>query len=324
MNSQPQAPEQKPDVMPLQMRAAFKPGTLNAEDRTVEVLFGSDKPVRMYTWEYGPINEELSFDAAHVRMDRLNSGAPVLDNHDAYGSVLDTVVGVVERAWSDGKKGYAKLRFAKTDKGDKVLEMARDGILQNVSVGYAVHKYSRTRSTAEGQLDTYRAVDWEPHEISMVAVPADFDAKVRSLFGQEKDTVIEDADSSIVIRMQSAGTDHSATLTGVISAGATTNTVPLFRNGDMYGMEVEEEPKGPIEMSTEAINELNEAINDCMACAEADPANADLYNAVTAAHKAAITAYLEIIAAANGQRSSKDILNQRRLQAKILTARFSH
>lgn len=289
-SNQPQAPEQR---LGLQMRAAFKPGSINADERTVEVVFGSDKPVRMYTWEYGPINEELSFDSAHVRMDRLNAGAPVLDNHDAYGSVLDTVVGVVEKAWTDGKKGYAKLRFAKTDKGDKMLEMARDGILQNVSVGYAVHKYSRSKAKEEGKLDNYRAIDWEPHEISMVAVPADFDAKLRSLAGPDNALTIEDE-------------------TGAVQT----------RSADMYGMEVEEN-KGQIESATEAINELNEEIEHCKMCSEQYPDMADLYTAAADAHKAAISAYLEIIAAVNGQRSTnKEIINQRRLQAKILMARF--
>lgn len=201
MSNQAQQPEQakNTDVLPgLQMRAAFKPGTINAEDRTVEVVFGSDKPVRMYTWEYGPITEELSFDSKHVNLERLNSGAPVLDNHDMYGSVLDTVVGVVEKAWSDGKKGFAKLRFAKTDKASQILDMAREGILQNISVGYAVHKYVRTRSTEEGKLDHYKAVEWEPHEISMVSVPADYDAKIRSLKAADDSISIEDDTPPVV------------------------------------------------------------------------------------------------------------------------------
>lgn len=307
------------------MRAAFKPGSINADERTVEVVFGSDKPVRMYTWEYGPINEELSFDSAHVRMDRLNAGAPVLDNHDAYGSVLDTVVGVVEKAWTDGKKGYAKLRFAKTDKGDKMLEMARDGILQNVSVGYAVHKYSRSKAKEEGKLDNYRAIDWEPHEISMVAVPADFDAKLRSLAGPGNDVVIEDASLPDLNRIQSAGTGNSVTLSGQITGDyITTSTAVLGRSADMYGMEVEEN-KGQIESATEAINELNEEIEHCKMCSEQYPDMADLYTAAADAHKAAISAYLEIIAAVNGQRSTnKDTINQRRLQARALIARFPH
>lgn len=277
----------------MMMRAAFVPGSINVEERTIDVVFGTNKPVRMYTWEYGAINEELSFDPSHVRMDRLNNGAPVLDNHDAYGSVLDTVIGVVERASTDGTKGHATLRFAKTDKGEKILGMARDGILQNVSVGYAVHKYSRSKAKEEGKLDNYRAIDWEPHEISMVAVPADFDAKVRSLAGPDNSLTIEDE-------------------TG------TTET----RSADMYGMDVEEN-KGQIEAATEAINELNEEIEHCKMCSEQYPENADLYQAASDAHKAAISAYLEIIAAVNGQRSTdKDIINQRRLQAKALIARF--
>ena len=196
MNNQavaPQATERRAEEVPggMMMRAAFKPGSLNAEERTIEVIFGSNAPCRMWTWEYGMIEEELSFEAEHVRMDRMNSGAPVLDNHDRYGSVLDTVLGVVEKAWTDGKKGYAKLRFAKSDKAEKVLDMARDGILQNVSVGYAVNKYLRSKSGEEGKPDKYRAVAWEPHEISMVAVPADYGAKVRSL-SPDKQLSIED------------------------------------------------------------------------------------------------------------------------------------
>jgi HK97 family phage prohead protease len=275
------------------MRAAFKPGSINVDARTVEVVFGSDKPVRMYTWEYGAINEELSFDAAHVRMDRLNAGAPVLDNHDAYGSVLDTVVGVVEKAWSDGKKGYAQLRFANTEKGNKVLVMARDGILQNVSVGYAVHKYSRAKAKEEGKLDNYRAIDWEPHEISMVAVPADFDAKVRTLAGKDTEITIEDTDG-----------------------------VTETRSAEMYDTEMMEKPKGHIEKCTDAINELNEEIENSLAAAEVYPEQADLSAAGIAAHKAAISAHLEIIAAVNGQRSTNDIINQRKREMDFLKARF--
>jgi len=281
------APDEK-NVLPLQMRAAFKPGTLDTEARTMEVVFGSDKPVRMYTWEYGAINEELSFDSAHVRMDRLNAGAPVLDNHDSYGSVLDTVVGVIEKAWSDGKKGYAKLRFAKTEKAEKILEMARDGILQNVSVGYAVHKYMRTKATEKDKLDHYKAVDWEPYEISMVAVPADSDAKVRSLKMADENLKIEDLETRDM--------------------------------GEAMVTEMET-PESPIQCCTEAINEINEMIAACTANAEACPENADLYQAAKDAHKAAIDAYLEIIAAHNGQRKANTI-NQRKQEIAFLKARF--
>ena len=314
MSSQPQAPDRAQDTdapAGLMMRAAFKPGTLDAENRTIEVVFGSDAPVRMYTWDYGPIEEELSFDPTHVRMDRLNSGAPVLDNHDMYGSVLDTVLGVVERAWSDGKKGYAKLRFARTEKADKVLEMTRDGILQNISVGYQVHKYMRSKATEEGKLDKYRAVDWEPHEISMVAVPADYGAKVRSVKLDAGSLAVED--------------------------DATTPT-PTAQVREMEEMATPAEVKtGAIEYAAKAIEDLNEAIACCNSFAEnaasyaaTDPANTELYNraaevamTAAAANRAAIATMTEIIAALNGERNvNDDTINQRSRELALLKARF--
>jgi len=161
-------------------RAIFAPDTLNDAERTVEVVFGSDAPVRMQTWD-GPVLEVLSFDTANVRMERLNNGAPLLDNHSRFGSVVDGVIGVVERAWSDGKKGYAKIRFSKSDKGARAMEEVKDGIIRNISVGYRVNKYEKVRATKDGEPDTFRAVDWEPYEISLVPVPADANAMVRAI-----------------------------------------------------------------------------------------------------------------------------------------------
>lgn len=148
----------------------------------MEVVFGSENPTRMWTWEHGAILESLSFNQKHVRLDRLNSGAPLLDNHQwRFGSVADTVIGVVEKAWAANKKGHAIVRFSKGEKADRVLAMVKEGVLKNISVGYTVDKYEVTRAIEKGELDMYRAVDWEPHEISMVAVPADASAQVRSL-----------------------------------------------------------------------------------------------------------------------------------------------
>lgn len=163
----------------LRVRAAFVPETLNEEQRTVEVIFGTDTPVRMYTWD-GPVWEILSFDTRHVKMDRLKRGAPMLDNHSRYGSVDDTVIGVVESARVDGSQGYATVRFANDEKGLRLLEKVKDGILRNISVGYTVSKYERTKATKPGEMDTLRAIDWTPHEISLVPVPADAKAQVRS------------------------------------------------------------------------------------------------------------------------------------------------
>ena len=68
-----------------------------AKDNTIEFAFSSETPVqRMYG------NEVLSHDENHVDLSRLNEGAPLLFNHQP-----DVVLGVVERAWLEGKKGRA-------------------------------------------------------------------------------------------------------------------------------------------------------------------------------------------------------------------------
>lgn len=170
-------------VPALECRALVDPATFNEADRTVEVCFGSDNPVRTWTWE-GPVWEILSFDPKHVDLTRMQNGAPALDNHNRYGSVTDNVLGVVESCRVDGSKGYAKIRFAKDEKGTATMEKVRDGIIRNVSVGYVVRKYERAKASKPGEMDTLRAIDWEPNEVSFVPVNADRTAQVR---GEQKD-----------------------------------------------------------------------------------------------------------------------------------------
>jgi hypothetical protein len=162
----------------LQTRAAFVPSTLNEEARTVEVTWSTGSQVRRFDWwtEKEWI-EELSLDPAHVRLDRLNNGAPLLPDHRNYG--LDYVIGVVERAWLVGKEGRATIRFSKREEAQKVFDEVKDGILRNISVGYKIHKLEEQKER-QGDLKVLRAVDWEPMEISLVVIPADYNAQVRS------------------------------------------------------------------------------------------------------------------------------------------------
>lgn len=166
------------------LRASIDTNTVNVEERTVEVIFATDAPVRMYSWEDGRVDEVLSFEDGHVRWERVNSGAPLLDNHQRYGSIDDTQIGVVERAWKDETgKGRAKVRFSKKPKADSIFQDVQDKIVRNISVGYNVYTYEKTER--EGKVPLYRAIDWEPFEISFVPVPADFGAGVRSDGGQQ-------------------------------------------------------------------------------------------------------------------------------------------
>lgn len=162
----------------LQIRAQFDPDSLNDEQRTVDVVFATSRSVKMRDWEIGRFNEILSFDAGHIRLDRLNAGAPVLDNHNRYEGAKG-VVGVVDRAWVEGGQGRATLRFSKREDADKIYQDVKDGILRGISVGYNVFKYQDLTKPGEEER-TLKAVDWEPYEISIAPIPADYDASVRS------------------------------------------------------------------------------------------------------------------------------------------------
>lgn len=178
----------------LSVRASFVPDSLNEEARTVDVCFATDTPVLMGYWER--YYEILSFEDGHCDMTRLDNGAPMLDNHNRWGGAAEQP-GVVERAWIKDGKGYATLRF-KDDKsnrdgvpdgpGEKIFQGVRQKIVRGVSVGYTVQKYEEvdaagTQSAglaSDNKIPTYRAILWQPFEISFAPVQADINAGVRA------------------------------------------------------------------------------------------------------------------------------------------------
>ena len=174
MSDKPKTGDQTREIQPLEMRATFQPGSTNEETRTVDVTWTTGEKVLRSSWD-GQFFEELSLDPKHVRMGRLTSGrAPFLANHRSYD--LESVIGVVESA----DVGTARVRFAKDDPAaDAAWNKVRQGILPNVSVGYRVHKFEKVEGV-ETKTPTYRAIDWEPYEVSLVPMGADSAAHVRS------------------------------------------------------------------------------------------------------------------------------------------------
>jgi HK97 family phage prohead protease len=173
------------DLPPLTLRAAFNPTSIDVEKRTVELTWSTGAKVLRGFFE--KFYEELSLDPKHVRLHRLNSGAPLLDSHQMFDG-LRSVLGVVEpgTAKTDGKVGTAIVRFAKAEddpEADKVFRKVQDGIIRNVSIGYNVRKFEKTEDVTD-KIHTYRAVDWEPFEISLVAAGADAGAGVRDIHGE--------------------------------------------------------------------------------------------------------------------------------------------
>ena len=158
-------------------------------ERTMEFPFSSEYPVERY---FG--KEVLSHEMTSAALERLNDGAPLLFNHDP-----DRIVGVVERAWVDGKKkrGYAKVRFSRNKLAQEVLDDVKDGILRGVSFGYSIDEMEER----EGSMVATR---WSPYEISVVSIPADPTVGMgRSLLTEEtmqpEETKIEDEATESVL-----------------------------------------------------------------------------------------------------------------------------
>jgi len=123
--------------------------------------------------------EVLSHDPGAMDMSRMQSGAPVLMDHNT-----KDLVGVVEECRCDpDKMGRAVVRFSKSSRAEEVFQDIQDGIRKNVSVGYEVNDALEmdpkemprelVELSAREKLPVYRVSSWTPMEISMVAVPAD-------------------------------------------------------------------------------------------------------------------------------------------------------
>lgn len=165
------------DTPMLSLRAAVREGSVDVEARTVELVWTTGAKGHRWSWDVGSYMEELEVSDEAIRLERLNNGAPLLNTHKSED--LNDVIGVVERAWIEGDQGHAVVRFSKRDDAEKIFLDVQDKILRKISVKYVVHRYQITEDSDE-KLPTYRAVDWEPLELSVVPIAFDDGANIRS------------------------------------------------------------------------------------------------------------------------------------------------
>lgn len=160
--------------------ASVAPTSWNAEARTIDVVWTTGARGARFDWEaFETVDEELDTGATAVRLERLNAGAPVLDTHRR--GQLESQIGTVVpgSARMQGGQGIATLRLSDRPDVASIVGDIATGIIRNLSVGYTVHVYEVERRN--GARPVYRAVDWEPFEISFVPVPFDPRAQVRDL-----------------------------------------------------------------------------------------------------------------------------------------------
>ena len=161
----------KIELPAMRRSAELAPNTADADSRTVEVVWSAGARVRRATFFGEPYDEELSLDPAHVRLDRLNAGAPFLKVHEL--DTLDAVIGSVVpgSARIENGRGIALVRISERTDVEPIWRDIQAGHIRAVSIGYQVHRFEVSKPEAAREL--WRAVDWTPFEVSAVAVGAD-------------------------------------------------------------------------------------------------------------------------------------------------------
>lgn len=161
------------------VRADITPGSYNKDARTFDVTFVTERAVSTYHWDIGRYNEILSCDPKSIRMERANQGLPVFDCHYPRNAMVQ--LGKAENIKFKDGQGSATIRLgARAD--EALCSDIENGIISGISCGYNVYSLQQEGVIKPGseETPTYRAIDWEPMEISFAPVQADPGSRIRS------------------------------------------------------------------------------------------------------------------------------------------------
>lgn len=151
---------------------------IDEDKRELSLSFSSETPVRKW-WGV----EILDHNAASVDLSRFNSeSAPFLVNHDR-GQHIGIVVSAAIDA--NQKRGNATVRVGNSPLANEIWQDIKDGIRKTISFGYNVYKAVLQEESDDGP-DVYRITKWEPLEISLESIPADYSVGLGRNEGEEK------------------------------------------------------------------------------------------------------------------------------------------
>jgi hypothetical protein len=171
--------------MKLQTRklAVSGPQTVNVEARSVAAIAASEKPVKVFSWERGIINEVILIDGVEFQGDARQ--VPLLDAHSRHSQ--RSVLGSARSFNVKGGELHCEVWFSSTSDGDEAFTKVREGHLTDFSIGYVVlesvwipegEKQTIRGKTFEGPLQV--ATKTLIRELSLVPIGADSSAKARA------------------------------------------------------------------------------------------------------------------------------------------------
>ncbi|HPE29813.1 MAG TPA: HK97 family phage prohead protease [Parvularculaceae bacterium] len=156
--------------LPLNYRrapASMRPESLNREARTVEAVIATENFVARWG-----MKERLKISGANLG--RLKGG-PVLNAH-RQNDAKDQL-GIVENVRKESGALVATLRLFRGAAGDEILDRIEDG-QRGISVGYTSDEWVDETDPQGVRVRTI--TKWTPAEVSLVPVPADPAAQIRS------------------------------------------------------------------------------------------------------------------------------------------------
>lgn len=150
-----------------------------------ELVFSTGAPVRRYDWANDRYYmEQLQVTPEAVNLERLQRGAPLLNNHSSYS--LNDQVGVVDQPNISAGVGTVQAQLSRRDSVRGIVQDMEDRVIRNVSVGYIREAITQMYDATSGAW-TYLVTRWTPMEVSLVCIPADMDSQVRSVDGKLQD-----------------------------------------------------------------------------------------------------------------------------------------
>ena len=130
------------------------------QPREIEAVLASEYPVD----RYGE-SEVLVISPEAVNLERFP--LPLLISHDTQ----KLPIGVATNPRFDDRKLVADLELADNDEAEDIYQRIKGGTLNSLSIGYKIEAQQDTRSGK-------RVTRFTPHEVSLVSVPADPQAKI--------------------------------------------------------------------------------------------------------------------------------------------------
>jgi HK97 family phage prohead protease len=173
------------------------PSSYDEATRSVEAILSTGASVRR-----GSFIERLEISKKSVDLSRfaVAGSLPLLDSH-SNGSI-SSVLGKVVDIRIVGSELRGRLAFADTKDGRRAEELVKQRIITSVSIGYLILSYRLEESIDDYEdLPTYVVERFQVAEVSLVGVPADASATIRSL-GSTASKPVRDALARMQIRQR--------------------------------------------------------------------------------------------------------------------------